>query len=310
MLISRLAALLIRLAAGPAAFGEAAPFHAGLVRLPVGGEKPFDALVWYPTAGTEVLWKAGPFAIPASRDAAIAPGRFPIVLFSHGGGPGGGSPLILTDLSSDLARHGFVVVAPFHGGTGLRHRALQVTLVLDAVVADPRFAPHVDPERLAMLGFSLGTAVTLQLAGAVPNAGHLVSYCAAHPDDIMSCGHAPDGGNARAFPADRVSTPTLRSLKAIVLLDPYAVLFQPPELVAVTMPVLLPCPTRRGSRPFRAATLSSRTSAGRRCDRPHRRYAGIRRRSIAQPSTRGSRAKSSGFSGNGFSPTLPALLSR
>nr|WP_294544647.1 hypothetical protein [uncultured Rhodopila sp.] len=98
--LPRLAGLFLSLTAGSAAFGEAAPFHAGVVRLPIGGEKPFGALVWYPTAAPEGLWRTGPFAIPASRDAAIASGRFPVVLLSHGGGPGWGSPLILTELSS------------------------------------------------------------------------------------------------------------------------------------------------------------------------------------------------------------------
>jgi predicted dienelactone hydrolase len=225
------------------ALAQSSPYHAGIGRPSIAAAPPFDALVWYPTQTEEVAWQVGPFAIPATHNAVLAPGRFPIVLLSHGGGLGGGTPLMLRELSADLARRGFIVVAPFHGKTGLQGRTLQIRQALDAVLADPRFASHADATRLGMLGFSLGTAVTLELAGAIPNLANLTAYCAGHPNDVMSCDHAPDGRNApssrEAVPAGAISAPTPLPLKAIVLLDPYAVLFQRPELVAVSMPVLI-----------------------------------------------------------------------
>jgi pimeloyl-ACP methyl ester carboxylesterase len=61
----------------------------------------------------------------------------------------------------------------------------------------------------------------------------------------MSCHHAPDGGGGTG-PASRqkpssenASPPSRLPLKAIVLLDPFAVPFQRDELAAVTIPVLL-----------------------------------------------------------------------
>jgi predicted dienelactone hydrolase len=59
----------------------------------------------------------------------------------------------------------------------------------------------------------------------------------------MSCNGAPDGNNGPA-PGQPRSSGTFRSpsplpLKAIALLDPFAVLFQQRELAAVTMPVLI-----------------------------------------------------------------------
>jgi predicted dienelactone hydrolase len=225
------------------ASGEAAQFDAGITRFSVADAAPFDVLVWYPTAAEEVPWRTGPFMIPASRNAAIASGRFPIVLLSHGGGLTGGTPLVLRELSANLARQGFVVVAPFHGKTGLQARPFQVKLALDALLADAHFTAHVDPTRLGMLGFSLGTAVTLELAGAIPNMAHLIAYCGAHPDDVMSCDHAPDGKHVPApgqsSPVGAASLPSPLPLKAIALLDPFGVLFQREELTAVTMPVLL-----------------------------------------------------------------------
>jgi predicted dienelactone hydrolase len=240
-----LAAILLFIVPVSTALSATESFYAGITRISVPTDVPFDMLVWYPTQAEEVPWQADPFTIPASHDAAIATGNFPIVLLSHGGGATGGSPLLLCDLSAYLARQGFIVVAPFHGKTGLTVRPLQVVRALDALLANPRFKTHSEPMRLGMLGFSLGGAVTLELAGAIPNAAHLASYCSTHPDDIMSCRPAPgrDGGNGSASrqspSAENAPPPSRLPLKAIVLLDPFAVLFQHDELAAVTMPVLL-----------------------------------------------------------------------
>jgi predicted dienelactone hydrolase len=165
----------------PEASAEPDPYCAGISHITVAAGAPFDALVWYPTAAAEVTWDTDGFSLPATHDARIAPGPFPIVLLSHGGGVGGGKPLIFRELSSALARQGFVVIAPFHRTSRLLQRSFQIREALDEVTADPRFKPHVDAPRLGMLGFSLGTAVTLTLAGATPDFAHLDAYCDAHP---------------------------------------------------------------------------------------------------------------------------------
>jgi len=232
-----LAVLLILPATGRA---EDEPFHAGLERRTVAADVPFDTLVWYPTEMTESPWQVGPFLLPAGPGTTLAAGRFPIVLLSHGGGQRGGNPLILSGLAAALARHGLVVVAPFHGTAPLALRPFQVRLALDAVLGDPRFGSQVDPSRLGMLGFSLGGAVTLELAGAVPDWSHLTAYCADHPDDVMSCDHAPAGPRRTGRPA----APSALPLKAIVLLDPFAVPFQRAGLTGVALPVLLFRPDR------------------------------------------------------------------
>jgi predicted dienelactone hydrolase len=226
------------------------PFHAGIVRVKASSDPASEVLVWYPTRTVEIPWRIGPFVIPAGRNADVAPGMFPIVLLSHGGGISGGSPLLLGDISGSLARQGFIVVAPFHGKAGLHDRSLQLRSALGAVLADPRFKPHADSARLGALGFSLGGAVALELAGAVPNAAHLVDYCGAHPDDAMSCGHAPDasdGSVAHSSPTAQIQAPASKArlnLKAIVLLDPFAVPYQKDELTAVTTPVIVFRPDR------------------------------------------------------------------
>jgi predicted dienelactone hydrolase len=236
-------ALLIACSISPV-WAQTATFHAGIARISVSTEEAFDTLVWYPTQAEEVPWQAGPFATPASRDAAIAPGQFPVVLLSHGGGQTGSSPLLLRELSAYLARQGFIVVAPFHGKTRLLVRTRQVKAALDAMMADPRFKPHAASDKLGMLGFSLGGAVALGLSGGIPNFRQLAVYCSAHPDDVQSCSAGP-GGDRKAAPAPQAQPPAKAPpiprlpLKGLVLLDPFDVLFDRDGLTEVNMPVLL-----------------------------------------------------------------------
>ena len=216
--------------------------QAGIVRMTVAGAPSFDVLVWYPTDDDFAPWQVGPFQLLATHNAAVGSGRYPIVLLSHGGGTGGGSPLILGDISAALARQGFVVIAPFHGNRGpaLRLRPPQIVKALTAVLADPRFKDHADPARLGMLGYSLGGAVALSLAGAVPNAAHFVKYCDEHPDDAASCFSAPGADDVASITESVTPEPSKPiALKALVLLDPFAAIYDHDGLARVTIPVLL-----------------------------------------------------------------------
>lgn len=238
---------LILLSFGPfsIAYGQTQSFRAGIARIEVPAATPFEALIWYPTQADEVSWQTGPVLVPATHDAQPAAGNFPVVLLSHGGGLTGGSPLLLKELSASLARQGFIVVAPFHGTAGLPVRPFQVQLALAAMLDTPRFAMHADPARLGMVGFSLGGAVTLKLAGAIQDEAHFAAHCVAHPEDVMSCNNAPSGRRSGApspGPLTRereTPLPPHLALKAVVLLDPLAALFPRDGLRAVTMPVLL-----------------------------------------------------------------------
>ena len=59
----------------------------------------------------------GIFTLSASRDSPVATdARFPIVLFAHGNGRRAGTPLPHHRLLLELARRGFIVVAPFFPG--------------------------------------------------------------------------------------------------------------------------------------------------------------------------------------------------
>jgi predicted dienelactone hydrolase len=168
------------------ASAEPPSYRAGVTRMTVQDATPFDALIAYPTEAAEVPVEEGPISLVASRDAPVAAGaRFPVVLFSHGGG-GPGTPLVHGDLLLHLARQGFIVVAPFHPGTEkpFVDRPRQIRKALESMLADPRFSQHADRDRIGMVGFSFGGAVTLLVAGANIDWAHLSAYCHDHADDF------------------------------------------------------------------------------------------------------------------------------
>jgi predicted dienelactone hydrolase len=244
--IATLALLATGMACARAEQAAPPPFHAAMTRITVQDAVPFDALVAYPTDAAEVPFQDGPYTIAASRDAPIASGaRFPVVLFSHGGGgtlKAGGTSLPYAALATSLAREGFVVVAPFHPGSrrpreAREDRPRQIHKALNAVQADPRFATHADPNRLGMMGFSYGGAVALIVAGATPSLAHLAAYCRDRIDDPKACDGVPNDGSL-ANAVDKRS-PDALAVNALILMEPFGALFDRDGLTSVNVPTLL-----------------------------------------------------------------------
>lgn len=178
------------------AFAEAGAFPVGVATLAL--ESGPEVEVWYPavegTTGT-VVYDVRDFTPPAikdiltadipatyefdgGRDAEVADGEFPVVLFSHGFT---GIRLQSSFLTSHLASHGMIVVAPDHpsrdlfnvlGGTASGDRQESVDDLLgsldlileEATTAGGRFEGHVDAERVAALGHSAGGGTILGAA--------------------------------------------------------------------------------------------------------------------------------------------------
>lgn len=63
-----LAALLIVVPAS-----SALAFNAGISRLTVAGDQPFDTLVWYATDAPEAPWRINAYPIPATRATSRDP---------------------------------------------------------------------------------------------------------------------------------------------------------------------------------------------------------------------------------------------
>ena len=222
------------------ASADSPSFRAGVTRMTVQDATLFDVLIAYPTEAAEVPVEEGPISLVASRDAPVAAGaRFPVVLFSHGGG-GPGTPLVHGDLLLHLARQGFIVVAPFHPGTEkpFVDRPRQIRKALESMLADPRFSQRADRDRIGMVGFSFGGAVTLLVAGATIDLAHLSAYCHDHAGDFRACrGIATDGSWAKV-PPGRKSDDAL-ALKALVLLEPYGAPIEQKSLGSLDLPVLI-----------------------------------------------------------------------
>lgn len=164
------------------------------------GSPTLAITVWYPasTNASEQALTIGPPGQPlfitgsAALDAAIAPGRFPVVLLSHGFG---GTARMMGWFGTALARAGYVVVAVDHPGSNGRdaitpngaawwwERAEDLKQAWKTVQADPVLAPHLDTQRLGVAGFSAGGFAALLASGARVDVRHFVAFCKAHPND-------------------------------------------------------------------------------------------------------------------------------
>ena len=202
---------------------------------------PFDVLIAYPTETQEERVVEGIFTLSASRDSPVASdARFPIVLFAHGNGRRAGTSLPFHGLVLELARRGFIVVAPFFPG-GERpfdNRPRQVQEALDVALSDVRIAPHANRDRMGMIGFSFGGAVALMNAGAKVNLAHLAQYCSANKDDDpRACRGIPTDGSLAGVPSR--ASKSLLSLKALVLLEPFGAPFDQADLASLNMPIMI-----------------------------------------------------------------------
>jgi predicted dienelactone hydrolase len=137
----------------------------------------------------------------ASPNAPFAPSldKFPLVLLSHGSG---GSALQMAWLGAALARAGYIAVAVDHPGNNANakltpegvalwwERATDLTDVLNGMLADESFAPHIDASRVAAAGFSLGGYTVMELAGARTDISEFFDLCKAKPDTDVC--HVPE----------------------------------------------------------------------------------------------------------------------
>lgn len=160
-----------------------------------------DVTVWYPASsgGDAVVLGENVFfeGTPAMRDAPISDGEFPLILLSHGAGLAGRAEA-MSWIATPLAEKGFVVVAPTHpGNTGpdrsaaetmkLWRRPTDLSATLDAIERDAAFRPHIDSEKIGVLGLSMGGNTALLVAGARLDPELLASYCDTNDRNASLC---------------------------------------------------------------------------------------------------------------------------
>lgn len=166
--------------------------------------------IWYPAERSAVEQPqfvgnaATPFALAgdAAPGAPILerPAAFPLLLLSHGTG---GSSRIMAWFGAGLAAHGYIVAAVNHPGNNSLEaytpqgfalwweRATDLSAVLDQMLADSTFGPHIDPKRIGAAGFSLGGLTVIEIAGGIGELPRLLEYCKTHVSE-STCSDPPE----------------------------------------------------------------------------------------------------------------------
>jgi predicted dienelactone hydrolase len=187
--VLRTAAALLALAAGTVRA------DVGLLQLPAhGGDGPVT--VFYPTATAAHPVKRGPFTLQVAENAPPERGNGRLVMISHGSG---GNPWVHSDLARALVQAGFVVAMPEHhadnagdpsrpGPDSWKLRPAEVSRAIDAVLADPRFAPLVSHDHVGVYGMSAGGHTALSFAGGRWSPALIVRHCEEHiAEDFPAC---------------------------------------------------------------------------------------------------------------------------
>jgi len=170
-----------------------------------------------PTAGTATAGAIGrvPFTVDLGDFVttgeltypAAGPGPFPAVILIHGSGPEDldatvlgpdGRPVsrLFRDLADALALHGYAVARynkHYVTGVGTRNPDYDTKITYRQLVADvgtvyaaARAAPHVDPDRIVLYGWSEGTRVAAQAALEHPAIAGLVLQGAGFVDQAAT----------------------------------------------------------------------------------------------------------------------------
>ncbi len=151
---------------------------AGCRRIVVADEAgDVPALVMYPADAPERTEDFPPYSAEVAMDAPVAGGVHPLVVISHGSGSWN---LPHRRLAAHLARNGLVVAMPVHPGdnredrsstdtpANLFARPRHLVALIDHLLADPEAGGGLRPERVAVVGHSMGGCTALALAGAIP----------------------------------------------------------------------------------------------------------------------------------------------
>lgn len=240
--------------------GPARAQHAGYRTLTIAGDTPTTVALFYPTAVADRTVPMGPWLPVVAPGAPVSGAKFRgLILLSHGTG---GTELNHHNLGTRLARDGYLVAAVRHVGDNWQDRSLitsgryfserplQISRVLDALLASPDWGPRIPTERIGAVGHSAGGYSVLALAGAQAESQRSAQHCRTVQDDPGYCslakgaagteasgtGAAPPAASAAAQEAGRISVAD-RRIRAVVAMAPMAVVFTPESLAAITVPV-------------------------------------------------------------------------
>ena len=207
----------------------------------VEGEKLMTAL-WYPANAPSGRTTIGLFTMNATRGTPVGPGRYGLVLISHGTG---GGRLNHRGTAIRLAESGYIVAAPAHGGdnwqddrysgtsANWRRRPRQLGAVLEHLLGDAEFGRHIDPERIGAVGHSAGGHSVLALIGGRSDMAVLARHCTQHREkDPVFCGYGRPDERAEGMMPDLSD----RRVGAVVAVAPVGALFGDGAFTGVEVP--------------------------------------------------------------------------
>lgn len=207
------------------------------------GHAPVPVTVFYPTETKPSLVWSGLSFTWLAPDAAVAGGRHPLVVISHGTG---GAPTGHLDTALALAEAGYVVAAPTHAGDNFRDqsavgtgdwivdRAREVARVNDFLLNDWEDRGRLDPRRVGLFGYSAGGTTALVTVGATPDFARVEPHCRTRPEFV--CQLMKPG---LRVPAAGEWTHDPRVRAAVVVAPGFGFTFEPDGLSAVRAPVQL-----------------------------------------------------------------------
>jgi len=209
------------------------PFSAGIREAQITDKvigKPVRLVIWYPTRAKENTARFGTIVFKAARDTQPAKGSFPLVAVSHGTG---GSQFHHHDTALYLARRGHVVVVLSHPEDNFDNhdrldrwstwtgRPRQLSLAIDAVLADRSLGSRIDQNRIAAIGYSIGGHTVLVAAGGVAQPSALITHCRRVRQVTTMC---PSDGPLVRDDGSKLPPPD-RRIRSVVALAPVAAFF-------------------------------------------------------------------------------------
>jgi predicted dienelactone hydrolase len=149
-----------------------------------------SVMIVYPSAQAASSVQRGPFELQVAVDAVPTPGKYRLVVLSHGTG---GHPIPEYQLAATLARAGFVVAQPLHPGDNSRDvsragaeswktRPSEVSRTIDALAQHPTWGPLLVLDKVGVHGSSAGGLTALALAGGQWRLFEGVRHCLENAD--------------------------------------------------------------------------------------------------------------------------------
>jgi predicted dienelactone hydrolase len=127
--------------------------------------------LWYPSEAKEQEISYWKWNGSAAENSTFPKGVFPLLIFSHGME---GSMYNQYYLAEYMARNGYIVVAIEHDDKAytfqtLVDRPILIKKAIDLILNDSKINTHIDPNKIGMLGHSLGGYTSFVIAGSEPD---------------------------------------------------------------------------------------------------------------------------------------------